>query len=54
MSDDTIETLSVSEVDAEGEMFRDAAETPKLEGPTLPLPIHEHEPSTQKGQKQSV
>ena len=36
MSDDTIETLSVSEVDAEGEVFGDAAQTPKL-----PLPIHE-------------
>ena len=40
MFDDTIETLSVSEVDAEGEVFGDAAETPKLEGTTLPLPIH--------------
>ena len=40
VSDDTIETLSVSEVDAEGEVFGDAAETPKLEGTTLPLPIH--------------
>ena len=36
MSDETIETLSVSEV----EVFGDAAETPKLEGTTLPLPIH--------------
>ena len=41
VSDDTIETLSVSEVDAEGEVFGDADETPKLEGTTLPLPIHE-------------
>ena len=41
MSDDTIETLNVSEVDAEGEVFGDAAEIPKLEGTTLPLPIHE-------------
>ena len=32
--------LSVSEVDAKGKVFRDAAETPKLEGTTLPLPIH--------------
>ena len=46
MSDDTIETLNVSEVDAEGEVFGDAAEIPKLEGTTLPLPIHE--PSTQR------
>ena len=29
MFDDTIETLSVSEVDAEGEVFGDAAEIPK-------------------------
>ena len=35
MFDDTIETLSVSEVNAEGEVFGDAAQTPKL-----PLPIH--------------
>ena len=54
VSDDTIEILSMSEVDAEGEVFGDAAETPKLEGTTLPLPIHEHEPSTQRGRKRSV
>ena len=41
VSDDTIETLSVSKVDAEGEVFGDANETHKLEGTTLPLLIHE-------------
>ena len=35
-----LETLSESEVDAEGEVLGDTAETPKLEGTTLPLPIH--------------
>ena len=52
MSDDTIEILSMSEVDAEGEVFGDAAETPKLEGTTLPLPIHE--PSTQREAENEV
>ena len=47
MFDDTIETLSVSEVDAEGEVFGDTAETPKLEGTTLLL-------HTEKGRKRSV
>ena len=51
VSDDTIEILSMSEVDAEGEVFGDAAETPKLEGTTLPLPIHEH---SKRGRKRSV
>ena len=41
VSDDTIETLSVSKVDAEGEVFGDANETHKLEGTILPLLIHE-------------
>ena len=41
MFDDTIETLSVSKVDAEGEVFGDANETHKLEGTILPLLIHE-------------
>ena len=41
VSDDTIETLSVSKVDAEGEVFGDANETHKLKGTTLPLLIHE-------------
>ena len=41
VSDDTIETLSMSKVDAEGEVFGDANETHKLEGTILPLLIHE-------------
>ena len=50
--DDTIETLDASEVDAESEVFGDAAETPKLEGKTLLLPIHE--PSTQREAEREV
>ena len=38
--------LSEFEVDAEGELLGDTAETPELEGATLPLPIHES--STQR------
>ena len=52
VSDDTIETLSMSKVDAEGEVFGDPAETPKLEDTTLPLPIHE--PSTQREAENEV
>ena len=50
--DDTIETLDASEVDAESEVFGDAAETPKLEVTTLLLPIHE--PSTQRKAENEV
>ena len=55
VSEDTLETLSESEVDAEGEVFRDTAETPELEGTTLLLPApNPQAPYKERGQKQSV
>ena len=49
VSEDTLETLSEFEVDAEDEVFGDTAETPDLEDTTLPLSIHKS--STQREAK---
>ena len=52
VSEDTLETLSKFEVNAEGEVLGHTAETPEPEGTTLPLPIHKS--STQREAKNEV